>query len=209
VKLVKLQDKIYAVECSSSKEAAKLFLRFQENYESPKFRNKTFSLGEFAEYYKEFTGEKKFTYYSDWSGFNVPSYIVKRFSDGKFKHIYPQERWLLKEIAKLEIKGKFYLLGYAKGASGVKKHEVAHGKFYTRPEYKSKVKSLLKPFNMKKDPVAKYLRGVGYHNAVVEDEFHAWVLTEKSRLSKAGLWNSQLEKLRKKLEIAFKSHESN
>ena len=51
LKFKTLAPNIYAVEGTTSSEVARLFLRFQECYESPKFRDKIFTLKEFKKYY--------------------------------------------------------------------------------------------------------------------------------------------------------------
>ncbi|MEK7106247.1 MAG: ABC transporter ATP-binding protein, partial [Patescibacteria group bacterium] len=68
---------IYLVEAPTQYALASTFLRFQEHYESPKFRGQFFSLEEFMDWYAEEYGN--FTYYKDWTGFNIPSYILKSF----------------------------------------------------------------------------------------------------------------------------------
>ena len=198
--------KIYAIESKTAKEVAKIFVRLQENYESPEFRDKVFTLRQFISYYKKFTKKSKFTYYRDWGGFNVPSYIVDRFANGEFGKLRREEKWLLNQIKKANVKGKFYLLGYPKRSAAAKKHEIAHGMFYTLPEYRDDVLRALDDFNMKTHPLAVYLRNIGYHEAVIVDEFHAWILTEKDHLRTHALWDKDLEKLRKWLQHLYWRH---
>lgn len=79
----KITDKINLLVFENQKELASTFVRFQEHYESPEFAGKTFSLEEFKEWYIK-NSEKgretgEFTYYEDWSGFNIPSYVMRPF----------------------------------------------------------------------------------------------------------------------------------
>lgn len=202
--LKQIAKQIYAIESDTSYDVAKMFLRFQENYESPKFRNKTFTLKEFKEFYKKYTNRKTFTYYSDWSGFNIPGYIVRRFENGSFGSLSRDEKWLINSLKKANVKGKFYLLGYAKKSADVKKHEIAHGLFYTNREYKKEViQALLGLPNETKNLMVGYLLKIGYHGAVVIDELHAWALTEKDYLKKKKIWNKDLTKLNKILQEIF------
>lgn len=68
---------IFHVNFSSQEELASTFLRFQEHFESPSFKGKIFSLDDYKRWYIKHSpnGQKtgEFTYYSDWSGFNIPS----------------------------------------------------------------------------------------------------------------------------------------
>lgn len=199
-----LGNNIYAIEESTSEAVAKMFIRLQENYESPKFRNKIFTLDEFKEFYKSIHPKNKFTYYKDWAGFNVPGHIVKRFIDGKFNPLTKEEKKLLKKIK--DIKGKFYLIGYAGSSLSTKKHEIAHGMFYTNPEYRREVMKELENFSLTNDPVIRHMRDMGYHEAVVVDEMHAWVLTDKSELKKYGLWRPMIQVLSKHLNVIYKRY---
>jgi len=56
-------------------------LRFEEYYESPRFKGRIFTFDEYRKWYVKNSpkGKKtgRFTYYSDWSGFNIPSYALK------------------------------------------------------------------------------------------------------------------------------------
>lgn len=205
VELVELAPNIYAVEGVHQKYVATMFLRIQEHYESPRYRNKFFTMKEFKKWYASTKDHGRFSYFEDWSGFNVPGVIVKRLMAGKFpEKLNRLETWLKKELEEKGVEGKFYLLGYAKKDARVKKHEIAHGLFYTNPEYRKKVKKILSCYNMLTHPVSHVLRKQGYHQAVVLDEFHAWVLTDFSYLKAKGVWSNRLEKTRLRLEKVFR-----
>ena len=202
----KIAPKIYAVETETSKEAGQIFIRLQENYESKKYRNKVFTYTEFVKWYKEDRKSEEFTYYDDWAGFNVPGHIAVRFMKGKFNPLRLEEKWLLEEIENAKIKGKFYLIGYASKDARVKKHEIAHGLYYTNNAYRRKVKEILKDIDMVNHPVAQHLREQGYHQSVVPDEFHAWCLTDSFWLDKAGLWNKTLDTIKMKLYDLYEEY---
>ena len=95
MKLEELIENIYHVSFPTRKEAASTFLRFQEHYESPQFRGKIFSLDEFKEWYtansEKGKAKGKFTYYDDWGGFNIPSYILEPFYKGLFNPLSEKE----------------------------------------------------------------------------------------------------------------------
>lgn len=209
MKLKVLTPNIYAVEADTTQELAKLFLRFQENYESPQFRNKIFSLPEFKTWYKESRNSTKFTYYDDWSGFNVPSSVIRKFQEGKFDPLSQREKWLLKEITKVRCCSNepFYVLGYKKGSRSTLKHEMAHAKFFTNYSYRADVLeavySLDPPIRI---DLHAHLEDMGYHEAVVTDEIHAYVLCEKSYLKSQKLWNEDTADLKVTLDRLFKEH---
>ena len=91
---------IYQISFSSRKELTRTFLRFEEYFESPKFRGKIFSLNEFKKWYTANSPEgkktKRFTYYEDWHGFNIPSEILGPFYGGRFNPLSNEEKAVLR-----------------------------------------------------------------------------------------------------------------
>lgn len=173
---------IYHLSFPNQEELTKTFLRFQEHFESPKFRGKIFTLDEYKEWYTKTNPNSikkgRFTYYEDWNGFNIPSYILKPFYEGKFDPLSEREKILLDTFA--DKKGKFYIIGTHEkvDASSYLKHELAHGLFYSNPEYKQDViEALEKVPTEEKERLSRYLENKGYHPAVIFDEIHAYLLT--------------------------------
>lgn len=204
--LKQVAPKIYAIEGDTSEEVGRVMIRIQENYESPRFANKVFTMQEFIPWYMEFKKADKFTYFDDWSGFNVPGHVVQRFIKGKFNPLRPEEQWLVDELAKLNIKGKFYLLGYRKDDARVVKHEIAHGLFYTNRKYRKEVLNALTGVYENNPRFVQELRDHGYGEHVLVDEFHAWTLTDYQWLNEKGLWTIELDSLRLKLEEIFNKY---
>lgn len=203
MKFKTIRPNIYAVEAKKATELAKLFLRFQEFYESPKYKGKTFSLSEFKIYYKKFTNSNKFTYYNDWVGFNVPSSVFKPFFSGKFLRISAKERWLLNKVKSYyKANQKFYVLGYAENAKQTAKHELAHAYYYTNQEYRDNVNRTLDQVILSNLKV--FLRSLGYSESVLVDECHAYILTEKRYLKGRKLWRSEFDEVKEKLQKLFK-----
>ncbi len=164
---------------------ARTMLRFQEHYESPKYRGKAFTREEFAAWYKAQKPHGRFSYYKDWDGFNVPSRALRRFKKGDFDPLDANEAALLRSLSARS--GRFYVIATAaKDTSGeVLRHEVAHGLWYTRPAYRRKAKKILESLDLK--PVFEMLRGLGYHKSVWLDEAHAWIGDGSAALKDAGL----------------------
>ena len=196
----KLTDRIHLLIFNTQRDISSTFLRFQEHYESPKFRGKIFSLEEFKRWYVQNspkgikTGE--FTYYTDWNGFNIPSYVLKPFYSGKFNPLSEQEKKFL-EIFKDEPE-PFYVIGIHRETKKLNlflKHEIAHGLFYTDKDYRGEVLAILSQFDVK--PIKIELRSkAGYHEQVLEDEVHAYIIASGKRL-KTSIQKKLSLKLRK------------
>jgi len=158
----------------------KTLLRFQEYYESPKFRNKIFTLKEFKIWYKESKANKKFTYYDDWNGFNFPSYVLKPFYSGKFENLTASEKKILKTFSKQT--GKFYVIATAsRGDSNTILHEVAHALFYLDKQYQADAKSIVD--NLKSEEYKSFtdnLKKIGYYKSVYKDETQAYLISSSA-----------------------------
>ena len=85
---------IFLVRFDTQYALASTFLRIQEHYESSRFRNRVFTLEEYMDWYAERFGA--FTYYQDWSGFNVPSTAFDPFYAGRFDPLMRKEERLLR-----------------------------------------------------------------------------------------------------------------
>lgn len=159
------------------KDITSTLLRFQEYYESPKFRGKIFSLDEFKKWYvKNSASGKKtgnFTYYRDWGGFNIPSYIFKDFRKGRFNPLSQKEQKVI-DILKI-VREPFYVIGIFKKHKKIFSlldHELKHGLFYTNSDYRNAVQAILAKFNLKK--INSKLEKKGYHSDVWLDEIQAY-----------------------------------
>ena len=138
IKKTEVIKNIFVLEFDNQVDLASTFIRFQEHYESPEFKGRFFSLDEYKEWYTKMKGD--FTYYTDWGGFNIPSYVLVPFYEGKFNPLTVSENQIL-ELFK-ENEGSFYIIGLYSKNENLKlslDHEIAHGLFYTEPEYKEKV----------------------------------------------------------------------
>src|SRR5882757_828898 len=95
----KVADGIYLLRFKTQYELTSTFLRVQEHYESPEFHGRIFSLEQYMDWYAEQYGN--FTYYQDWSGFNVPSTAFAPFYAGAFDPLTRKERRLLRFFERL------------------------------------------------------------------------------------------------------------
>jgi len=165
---------VFLLIFESQYELAATFLRFQEYYESPKFKGKAFSLEEYMDWYAKENGN--FTYYQDWSGFNVPSSALTPFHAGRFKPLSKKEQKLLKLFPKS--RQRFYLIGL-QASDGVPtsetfQHELAHALFFIDPKYKRTVLELLEKQNTTR--TERELIAAGYHPSVALDEIQAYLI---------------------------------
>src|SRR5262245_50482613 len=167
-------ERVFLVEFRTQYELAATFLRFQEFHESRRFRDRVFSLEEFMDWYAGKHGS--FTYYEDWSGFNVPSQVLKPFRDGKFDPLLEKEKRFLDLFAKT--RGDFYIIGVARSGeeqnSAVMSHELAHALFHTNQRYRTEVSATLRQYDTRR--VKRILASLGYCDQVLVDEVHAYLL---------------------------------
>jgi hypothetical protein len=178
-----VRPRIFFLQFKRNYDLCMQFLRYQEFYESPnaKFRGHSFDLLSFMEWYSFSRKQGYFSYPIDWAGFNIPGETIKKVWDAGIpdKSIYDFEMLLLyqKFLAQYP-DNKFYIIGACKGATKTMKHELAHGLFYTQPEYKTEmsklVKNLTKPFYTK---MCKSLKKIGYTPKVYVDECQAYLST--------------------------------
>jgi len=190
----RLADKVFLVRFDSQYALASTFLRIQEHHESPIFRNQVFTLEQFMDWYAERFGA--FTYYEDWSGFNVPSTAFQPFYDGAFDPLLRKEERLLRLFRRE--RAPFYVIGISDDTD--LKHEIAHALYFTRPEYRDEVRRAMQPY----DTTSLHKRlAPGYHRAVWADEVHAYLATPGSWL---GPIPRRLQPLRRELQAIFRRH---
>ncbi len=144
----RIGDRIFLVRFETQYALASSFLRFQEHYESSRFRNRVFSLEQFMDWYAARSGA--FTYYEDWSGFNVPSTAFAPFYQGRFDPLLEKEKRLLRLFEREST--PFYVIGIAADQSLT--HELAHALFFTRPAYRQAVRDAMRAVRHGRDQEA-------------------------------------------------------
>ena len=95
MKIKEIMPRIFQIDFSERETLLKAFIRFQEFYESPEFKDKVFTVEEYAEWYMKAYKKDSFTYFSDWSGCNVPSYVFEKFRTGFMNPLRSEEVELL------------------------------------------------------------------------------------------------------------------
>lgn len=192
-KIKEISPGVLHLEFLSYKALGLTMLRFQENYESPLFRNKMFSVSEFYDYYTKLNDS--FSYHQDWHGFNFPSSVIERFKNRK--DLSAGEKKIVSLLKKYK---RFYLIGTKKGDILSLNHELAHAKYFLNKEYRLKVKKALSNIDLK--PIKDHLRS-GYHSAVFTDECHAYIAFEGNFLEECGINFKPYKRLEKKLLRLF------
>jgi hypothetical protein len=190
----RLADHIFLVTFDTQYALASTFLRIQEHYESSRFRNRVFTLEEFMDWYAAEFGA--FTYFEDWSGFNVPSAAFEPFFQGRFDPLLRKEQRLLAMFRRE--KKPFYVIGLSSKED--LKHELAHALFHTRPEYKKAVQAAMRDHDT--SAIEKRLAAMGYHKSVLPDEVHAYLVSPEE----APGSHAALAPLRSRLRELFRKH---
>lgn len=192
MKVKEVTKNVYCVICKNKKDLGTTFLRFQEHYESPKFKGKIFTHEEFRKWYIKNSpkGKKtgKFTYFQDWAGFNIPSYVLKPFYNGMFNPLSIEEKKLLKFFK--QKKNTFYIIGVFHNVhKDIIKHEICHGLFYTNPPYRKEVMKIINSMNTKQwNEITSYFKKhQGYHKDVWKDEAHAYIMNDLDFMKRRGV----------------------
>lgn len=210
---VNLIGSIYLMRFETSAHMAKTLLRFQEHYESPKFRGEYFTLDEFQKWRVSKTGE--FTYYTDWTGFNFPSWVLQPFKDCKFEPMDPQEE-LVVAMAR-NMPEPFYLIAVANHRThpdgrqervttqtSALAHEIAHGLWSTNSEYRAECLQLMMAYNL--TPFFRWISSRMYHPATWLDEAHAYLSQDYDWLIEKGAKVEDLASLSRMLKDTFNTY---
>ena len=159
----------------NQKELTMTMCRPQEYYEcnSTVLRKNVFSFEEFIDHYVRKDGS--FEYFSFWTGFNIPGYVLEEFF-AKFE-LTKRERELRKVTKKFKNK-MYYLIATRVSDTSTIKHELVHAYYYLDPVYKQGVDVLIRHMRkeIKKD-IVKELKSWGYAAHVMNDEINAYMAT--------------------------------
>jgi len=184
---------IYAVIIKNQYDRSSLFCRYQEFYESPypQIRNRYFTMEQFMRLYTTTNKRTNFTYPSDWTGYNIPSKVLLT-AKNIFGAPTTQYDYTMYEIieycereSRMKNKGEqhsWYLIGVDKLKSGVMNHEIAHGFYYTNPQYKVEMDYLIGDIeNKDREHFKKVLVKGGYSDdtLIINDEIQAYMSTGK------------------------------
>jgi len=172
----------YCVSADSNRELARSFMRYQEYYESPneEFRGNIFTIGKYRSWY-----EKKYGYFSyetDWTGFNIHSYVLDPFKAGLFDPLIPEEQNLLALFINAP-DTRYYIIGA--NDKHTLNHELNHALYAYNKSYSSEIRKAFDTYIDKIQDVLQYLLDKGYCESLLYDELQAYILDDdKTIISK-------------------------
>lgn len=182
--LQKVAPCIWHLSFNNSYDLTMHFFRYQEYYDSAEMSGKNVQFVDLLESYTSGIGNGTFSYINDWVGFNLPA---KHLFDRHREGISDKNRCddlmlsIFSYIKSKEGSEDFYVIGTS-GGDPVKdltfKHELAHGLFFSNPEYKgvmiSEVENLPKSV---RNRVFRVLEKWGYDESIWVDEAQAYLAT--------------------------------
>lgn len=183
-KIIKISSNIIQLNYRTPQELCNAFCRFEEHYESPEFKGKIFTLGQYKEWYCDRYGA--WSYNSDWSGFNLPSESLQPFFKGLFDPLSEAEQEIVDLFKTKE--GKYYVIGTSdKSDPDVLEHEVCHAMFSCFDNYKKDVLTVLNKKTKSLEKLKKHLLDIGYADSVLLDEVNAYICESSSYLDEKGI----------------------
>ena len=154
-------------------------LRFQEYYESPRFRGKQFGLEQYMDWYAS-SRDGVFSYFDDWGGFNFPGYVLDHVNDFENYPLGVKEGLVFSSVrAHSPDLRQCYVIGTVNGKDdGGLAHEMCHALYYLNPQYAKRVRKLIKARSSALSPLYKWMKETaGYHSSVHSDEVNAYCCT--------------------------------
>jgi hypothetical protein len=185
IKLFEVYPKIFAVVIKDDKLRSRVFLRYQEFYESDSdsFRGKSFKWNDYIKFYKDKTKRDYFSYHEDFAGYNVPCDTIEACK-AKIPdlNIYDMIMFSVTDtIKKLVGDSPYYLIGIDQDNGDDPSlifHEVAHGLWFSDPDYKNKMTEQINNMDPKvKDKMIDKIKAYGYCDNVYMDELQAYMAT--------------------------------
>lgn len=185
IKLFEMYPKIYAVVIKDDRLRARVFMRYQEFYESDSdtFRGKGFKWYDFVKAYKEKTKNDFFSYHEDWAGYNIPCDSIEScialIPDINFYDLIMFS--IVDTVKNLVGSDKFYLIGIDQSTGedpSLIFHEMAHGLWFVNSVYKVKQTKNIDNLDPKfRNNLSKKISGMGYGQNVIDDEVQAYLST--------------------------------
>ena len=182
--LKQIAPKIWHLNFSDSWDLTMHFFRFQEWYESPGMKQKNVQLVDLMENYSRTVGKGKFSYPSDWAGFNLPGEeVFKRQAQG----ISDPNRYdelmisLTTYMRAKEGSSKFYIIGTSDDDAFKNQtfnHELAHGLFFADDSYRARMTKYVENLPDKtRNKIFSVLKKWGYAEKFYIDEAQAYLAT--------------------------------
>ena len=205
--LAKLGEDIYHMQFKDALHMAATMMRFQEQYESPKFAGTYFTRDEFEEWYSAHANGA--SYAQDWAeGFNVPSSALKPFYEGHFDPLTADEQAILDAFADKKDQS-FYIIATADDSDpSLLRHEIAHALYFLNPTYKKEVDRILNATDT--TPIRTFLATHSYygeyHESVLQDEIHAYFTHTGEELRQQGFDTAPYESAIQQLQTLYETY---
>lgn len=154
-----------------------MLVRIQEFSDSSRFKDKVFTLEDFADWWT--SREGKWNYYTETNGLNFPGTNLRPFYLGQFDLLTDKERRMLElfepQMGRLD---DIYIIGTFRMPETT--HEEAHGLYYLDPQYRKKVDRLLREVPQRVKRVGhKFFREGMYHPSNFQSELNSYILDSK------------------------------
>lgn len=185
IELFEMLPGIFALVIKDDKLRARVFMRYQEFYESDSdtFRGKGFKWYDYVKYYKEKTKKDYFSYHEDWAGYNIPCNSIEsciaKIPDLNF---YDLIMFSVVDTIREKVGSEnFYLIGIDQSDGedpSLIFHEVAHGLWFSSKGYRNKQTENIENLpSYVRDSISKKISGMGYGDNVIDDEIQAYLST--------------------------------
>lgn len=166
--IAQLQPQIWLAEFADCAAMCQTLMRFQEHYESPRFKGQVFTRAELLDWYTPIYGEY------NWDGFNFPSRVLTAFRAGKFNPLDNEERAFLDLCA--PVCDDEYVIIVDRSRSALL-HEYAHAMYAVVPEYRKAVDAVLaEGLKQNLGHIFVALEKMGYERKVLMDEAQAYMV---------------------------------
>ncbi len=185
ISLFEMYPKIFAVVIKNDRLRARVFMRYQEFYESDSdtFRGKGFKWKDYVKHYKEKTKKDYFSYHEDWAGYNIPctsiESCVSMIPDLNFYDLIMFS--IIDTIKKKVGSDNYYLIGIDQSTGedpDLIYHEIAHGLYFSSPNYRNSQNENIENMDENvKLSLMKKIKDMGYGENVIEDEIQAYLST--------------------------------
>jgi hypothetical protein len=185
IELFEMYPGIFALVIKNDKLRARVFMRYQEFYESDSdsFRGKGFKWNDFVKFYKKKTKKDYFSYHEDWAGYNIPCNSIESCAalipDLNFYDLIMFS--VVDTIRKKVGSENFYLIGIDQSNGedpSLIFHEMAHGLWFANPNYKKEMSTIINEMNPTvKEKIFDKIKEAGYGDNVYEDELQAYLST--------------------------------
>lgn len=178
LELIKVLPNVILLRFTEAYHQGMCLWRYQEYYESPRWKGKTPSFWEFSQHYASTVGYGCMSYPADIDGYNFPYHVVRKVNEYA-RAFTPYDTFIKPVLAKLDGQCT-YMIGMARDTTySTLKHEVAHALWFTNRSYQAEARKLLK--SVPKVTMESWELDLKaektYHPSVWKDEMNAYLAT--------------------------------